>query len=213
MVIIFSLCVSNIMKKLQSIIHLPVLKASFLGLVLALAACDDSSTTVSKTANTKKSTAKTNAAAEKPTKKGMYDFEAWSKTPISLRGTQAAGLVSVIGLPGATSEQTLDYYGKGAVKQKLRGNDAVFFNLIESNDLTEMTWFKASKKDTADVKQLGGDNAKKAFLAARAMIGEVGGKLVEEIITSENGESTVVHEKLVEAKCEAFFCRMVVKKS
>lgn len=205
------------MKKFQSMVCQPVVQVSVLGLFLALAACSDSTTTVSKTASTtknaEKSTENSASTSEKTTKTGMYDFEAWSKIPISLRGTQAASLVSVIGLPGATSEQTLDYYGKGAVKQKLRGNDAVFFNLIESNDLTEMTWFKASKKDTADIKQLGGDNAKKAFLAARAMLGEVGGKLVEEIITSENGESTVVHEKLVEAKCEAFFCRMVVKKS
>lgn len=190
-----------------------LLKACTFSLGLALAACDNSSTTVSNTVNTNKNTEKNASTPEKTTKKGMYDFEGWAKTPISLSGTQAAGLVSVIGLPGDTSEQTLDYYGKGAIKQKLRGNEAVFFNLIESNDLTEMTWFKASKKDIADIKQLGSDNAKKAFLAARAMLGEAGGKLVEEIITSENGESTVVHEKLVEAKCEVFFCRMVVKKS
>lgn len=142
-----------------------------------------------------------------------YDFTSWQKTSVAYRGVNTQAILALIGLKPQQNDSMPDYYGDTGRRLKLRGEGSVFFNIIDSQELVELNWFRHNSAHDAHTKKTSIENTQKAYEAATAMLKETGGKIVQEMVLAEEGSSaSTQHDSVIMAQCESFYCRLVIHK-
>lgn len=177
----------------------------FLLLVIGLSACSDKPEKVQPIQEKATSVTTTSVEAD-------YDFDNWSKSAISVKGMNVADINHVINQP-LSKKKTLDYHGDEATKH-VYINDAIeFFNIIDSKNLLELNWFMATIEDESATKVASKKIALMAHKAARVALQDKGGQIVKQIMTNPDMSASSDEKRIIYAKCEVFFCRLVIVKS
>lgn len=144
-----------------------------------------------------------------------YDISAWSSdkvTPLNI--DELDGIKSTFGKVLSTDENSLDYASNAATKYRFMKTDAPYLDIIDSEKYLELGWYYANPTDTDKEKELSQNHAKKAYKLARQLMGDEGGKMVADMLTSQITKNKVVGGQKVElAKCEFYSCMLVINKS
>lgn len=144
-----------------------------------------------------------------------YDISAWSGskvTPLSI--DEVEGIKSTFGKVVSTDENSLDYASNAATKYRFMNTDAPYLDIIDSQKYLELGWYYANPTDTDQEKKQSQSHAKKAYQVARQLMGDEGGKMVADMLTSQITKNKVVGGQKVElAKCEFYSCMLVINKS
>ncbi len=173
-------------------------------------AADDSATTGSASAN-----ADLDGATTQQSTPVRYDISGWNATkasPLDIENLQ--GIKSTFGKVVSTDENSLDYASNAATKYRFMKADAPYLDIIDSEKYLELGWYYANPTDSNKEKELSQNHAKKAYKLARQLMGDEGGKMVADMLTSQMTKNKVVGEQKVElAKCEFYSCMLVINKT
>ncbi|MEN6669729.1 hypothetical protein AAJP47_05055 [Psychrobacter sp. B38] len=144
-----------------------------------------------------------------------YDISAWSANEVTaLELDNLEGIKSTFGKVVSTDENSLDYASNAATKYRFMKADAPYLDIIDSEKYLELGWYYANPTDSDKEKELSQNHAKKAYKLARQLMGDEGGKMVADMLTSQMTKNKVVGEQKVElAKCEFYSCMLVINKT
>ena len=144
-----------------------------------------------------------------------YDISSWSKNKVTPLGIDdLEGIKSTFGKVVSTDENSLDYASNAATKYRFMNTDAPYLDIIDSQKYLELGWYYANPTDTDQEKKQSQNHAKKAYKVARQLMGDEGGKMVADMLTSQITKNKVVGGQKVElAKCEFYSCMLVINKS
>lgn len=144
-----------------------------------------------------------------------YDVTSWSSDEVTSLGTDdLKAIQSVFGKVVSTDENSLDYASNAATKYRFMQTDAPYLDIIDSEKYLELGWYYANPTDSDKEKELSQNHAKKAYKIARQLMGDEGGKMVADMLSSQITKNKVVGGQKVElAKCEFYSCMLVINKS
>ena len=91
---------------------------------------------------------------------------------------------------------------------------APYLDPLDSEKSLELCWYFANPTASDTEKALSQEHAKKAYQLSRQLMGEDGGKVVADMLSSQLIKNRVVGGQKVElAKCEFYSCMLVINKS
>lgn len=144
-----------------------------------------------------------------------YDVAAWGSEQVEpLSVNELDSIQSAFGEVMSTDENSLDYASNPATKYRFMKTDAPYLDIIDSEKYLELGWYFANPTDSDAEKALSQEHAKKAYQLSRQLMGEDGGKVVADMLSSQLIKNRVVGGQKVElAKCEFYSCMLVINKS
>ncbi len=144
-----------------------------------------------------------------------YDVASWGTKKVkALNVDQLDSIKATFGKVVSTDENSLDYASNPASKYRFMSTEAPYLDLIDSEKYLELGWYFANPTDSDKEKELSQDHAKKAYMLARQLMGDEGGKLVADMLNGQIVKNKVIGGQKVElAKCEFYSCMLVINKS
>lgn len=140
----------------------------------------------------------------------VYDTSTWqvasqqSQDPKMLKGVLGAT---------ATSEDALDFYGKQAVRYRFSTPYEPPFYVIESPDVFEVVWYYAAPTDDDATKAQSIDFAKRSYQMMSMVGGDVGTKIVHQMLQGNAVSSQSVGGFMLErGACEDYRCQIVLRR-
>lgn len=144
-----------------------------------------------------------------------YDVSAWGTDKVEpLSVNELDSIKSAFGEVMSTDENSLDYASNPASKYRFMKTDAPYLDIIDSEKYLELGWYYANPTDSDKEKELSQNHAKKAYQLSRQLMGDEGGKMVGDMLSSQIIKNRVIGGQKVElAKCEFYSCMLVINKS
>lgn len=138
----------------------------------------------------------------------QYKVEQWQTTP--KQSLDLKGVMAKLGAT-ATSEQTLDFYGKPATLYRFGAKHEPSFYAVQSDGLLEVVWHYAAAKENDAQKQASMKYAQTVYAMMGAYAGADGESLVKNMLQQPNQSHANPAFGVVMARCAGYQCRIVLQ--
>lgn len=138
----------------------------------------------------------------------QYEVEQWQTTP--KQSLDLKGAMAKLGAT-ATSEQTLDFYGKPATLYRFAAKHEPSFYAVQSDGLLEVVWHYAAAKENDAQKQASMKYAQTVYAMMGAYAGADGESLVKNMLQQPNQSHANPAFGVVMARCAGYQCRIVLQ--
>ena len=139
----------------------------------------------------------------------VYDTSDWQTA--SQQSQDFEALKSALSAT-ATSEEALDFYGNKAMRYRFSTPFEPPFYVIESPNLFELVWYYAAPTDDDATKAQSIDFAKRSYRMMSMVGGDVGTKIVEQMLQGAAVSSQTVGGFVLErGACEDYRCQIILR--